>query len=134
MDKMKLRMTVTVLSALSLSACASHTGRYAPACIAYSGSHVTLNGDSFLWERFTDQVRVDDEGNVLEPYPDFPKRGSYSIDGQTLVMRSEGGATMDNMYLHRANGGYLLLTADDQHRWEKTGQYADCVLTLETVE
>lgn len=119
---------IMLLGAATLAACASHEGRYAPACLAYTGSEILLEDGSFVWERYTDEARIDAAGNPIEPFPDFPKRGRYTVDGQTVVMTSETGQPVATMYLHRADEGYRLLTAAEQQAWESTGEYPDCVL------
>lgn len=126
---MNARITATV-AAMLLAGCASYEGRYAPGCLAHAGSYVTLDSGTYVWERFTDQVNVDSDGNVIEPFPDYPKRGNYRLDGQILVMESDSGQPMENMYLHRDGDRRLLLTAEQYSAWRKTGSYADCVLTL----
>lgn len=127
---MKVRNTSAVLTILLLAGCASHEGKYSPNCVAYAGSTVSLDGETFVWDRFTDQVRVDDNGNIIDGFPDYPKRGSYRIDGQTVYMESDSGQSMDNMYLHQSDATYLLLTAEENMSWQQTGEYGDCVLTL----
>jgi hypothetical protein len=37
---------------------------------------------------------------------------------------------MENMYLHRYDDGYYLLTAEQFETWEKTGEYPECALML----
>lgn len=120
---------VTVLTGFLLAGCASHEGEYSPGCIAYAGSTISLDDSRFVWERFTDQVRVDEHGQVVDPFPGYPKRGTYTIDGQTVYLASNGGQALDRLYLHERDGTYLLLTADENASWQQTGNYPDCVLT-----
>ena len=121
---------VTVLAGFIVAGCASHEGEYSPGCIAYAGSTITLDGGRFVWERFTDQVKVDEEGRVVDPFPGYPKRGTYTIDGQTVYLASNNGTTLDTFYLHERDGAHLLLTAEENASWQQTGRYSDCVLTL----
>ncbi len=113
-----------------LSGCLSHEGTYLPGCIAYAGSKITLGDGAFVWEKFTDAVVVDDEGEVVNQFPGYPMRGRYRVEEQTVYLESNSGDPLQVMYLHRYEDSYLLLTADEFAAWEKTGNYADCTLQL----
>jgi hypothetical protein len=127
---MKPHLIATALLAALLCGCASHEGTYSPGCIAYAGSTVTLSDGQFVWEKFTDEVVVDDDGEIVNQFPGYPLRGSYRIDGQSVYMHSDTGEPMRKMYLHRHDAHNYLLTADELAKWEKTGDYADCTLQL----
>ncbi|MFQ6007007.1 MAG: hypothetical protein ACE5OQ_16075 [Woeseia sp.] len=118
------------LAACLLVGCVSHEGTYSPSCIAYAGSNIELGDGEFLWEKFTDQVIVDDDGNVVDQFPGYPMRGTYRVEGVTVHMESASGDPMQDMYLHRHDGSYYLLTADQNTSWENTGEYAECALAL----
>lgn len=120
----------TALIAALLFGCVSYEGTYSPDCIAYAGSNVELSGGQFVWEKFTDQVIVDHDGNVVNQFPGYPMRGTYRIDGQAVYMESATGESMENMYLHRRDDRYYLLTAGQFEALEKTGEHADCALML----
>ena len=124
------RIPATATLLFLLAGCASHHGNYAPGCTAFAGDTVSLAGDEFVWQRFTDQVKVDANGNVIDANPDYPKRGSYTLDGEMLRLRSESGENMENLYLRRIDGNYRLMTAEQNGTWERTGSYDQCVLTL----
>ncbi len=130
-DSMNSQFSKICMLSLLVSGCTSSEGTYSPGCIAFEGSSIQLQSGRFAWEKFSDQVLVDDEGNVVNQFPDYPKRGTYRIDGQTVFFATEAGTSMENMFLHRDGDQYLLLTADQLRAWEETGKYADCVLTLE---
>ena len=127
---MKLAQAGSLLGAIALlSACAPHAGRYAPDCTAFAGSVVSLDGSSFVWERFTDEVRIDDSGNKIEPYPDYPKRGTYRKEGSALYLEADNGDPVATFYLHKDAESYRLLTVEEHNAWEQSGEYARCVLT-----
>ena len=111
--------------------CVSHEGTYSPDCIAYAGSNISLHDGQFVWEKFTDEVVVDDAGEVVNQFPGFPMRGSYRIEGQTVYMESDGGESLEHMYLQRRDTRQYLLTAEQFEAWEKTGKDADCALMLD---
>jgi len=117
--------------AVMISGCVSHEGTYSPDCIAYAGSNISLSDGQFVWEKFTDEVIVDDDGEIVNQFPGYPMRGSYRIEGQTVYMESDAGEPIDKMYLHRRDNRQYLLSADQFEAWEDTGMYADCALMLD---
>ena len=127
---MDRRFLLATLTTALLSGCVSHEGNYSPDCIAYAGSNISLSDGQFFWEKFTDQVVVDDNGEIVNQFPGYPMRGAYRIDEQMLYMDSAAGESMENMYLHRHDDHYYLLNAEQFEAWEKTGEYAECALTL----
>ncbi len=128
---MNPRIISTTLTAALLVGCVSHEGTYSPGCIAYAGSTISLSDGQFVWEKFTDSVVVDDDGEIINQFPGFPMRGRYRIDGQTLYMESNDGDSLEEMYLHRRDNRQYLLTAEQFEAWETTGKHADCALLLD---
>lgn len=124
------RHSITVIVTCLLTACASHEGIYSPACAAYAGSNIELRNDQFTWEKFTDSVVVDDEGEIINQFPDYPMQGSYRIDGQTVIMETAAGEALANLYLHQDGERRYLLTAEQNEAWKQTGEYSDCPLVL----
>lgn len=127
---MNARHTSIVLFATVLAACVSHEGVYAPACMAYTGDRIELRNDRFAWERFTDSVVVDDNGNVVNQFPGYPIHGNYSLDGQAVIMKTAAGESIPSMYLHQHGERTYLLTAAEHEAVERTGEYAECALVL----
>ena len=121
----------TVLAAGLVAGCVSHDGTYAPSCIAYAGSEITLTDGRFVWEKFTDEVIVNDDGEVADRFPGYPLKGTYRINGQIVVMTSADGEAMENMYLHRRDADSYLYTAEQFEHWKKTGEHAECALVLD---
>jgi hypothetical protein len=117
---------VTVL----LSGCVSHDGTYLPGCAAYAGNRITLDQGSFVWEKFTDAVVVDDDGNVVDQFPGYPLEGSYRIDGQMVQMEARSGEPLETMYLQNAGEQRYLLTAEEFAFWQQYGTRDDCALQL----
>lgn len=127
---MRRHLALIALLAAPLSGCVSHEGIYSPGCIAYAGSRITLGDGRFVWEKFTDEVVVNDDGETVNQFPDYPLRGSYRMDGKSVQMVSAEGEAMQIMYLHRHDANRYLLTAEEHAAWEKTGTYAKCTLQL----
>ena len=127
---MNPRIITTALIASVSFGCATHEGTYSPGCMAYAGSTISLNDGQFTWEKFTDEVTVDDGGEVINPFPGYPLHGSYRIEGQTVYMESDAGEVMDNLYLREHDRRYYLLTSKQREVAEKTGNFDECALTL----
>ena len=127
---MTFRVTSALVTAVLLVACVSHEGTYSPDCIAYAGSNISLNDGQFVWEKFTDAVVVDEDGNIVNQFPGYPMRGSYRIEGQIVHMKSDAGDAMQEMYLHTQDKRQYLLTAEQFEAWQKSGEHADCALML----
>ena len=128
---MRIRL-ITLLAFLTLlSACKEVDGVYMPDCVAFEGSRITLSGGEFIWERFTDQVIVDDDGNVINQFPDYPKVGTYRVKGQDLELNFNNGDRVEKLQIHERYGRLSLLTADEVAEWQRSGRYAQCVLTRE---
>lgn len=124
------RHSITVLIACLLTACVSHEGIYSPGCAAYAGSNIELQNGRFIWEKFTDSVVVDDEGEIVNQFPGYPMQGGYRIDEQAVIMETAAGEALANMYLHQRGERRYLLTAEQNEAWKKTGEYSDCLLVL----
>ncbi len=127
---MRSTLTTIALTAALLTGCVSHDGTYAPSCTAFAGSEITLSDGSFVWEKFTDEVVVNDDGEAVDRFPGYPLRGSYRINGQTVRMTTGDGSAMDNMYLHRHEGNWYLYTAEQFEQWQATEAHDDCALVL----
>ena len=125
---MNVRHLTVLMGAGCLVACAPYEGKYEPGCTAYAGSVVSLEGSDFVWEKFTDQVRIDEEGKVIDAYPDYPKQGSYRKSGSTLYLETTDGEAVATMYLHKYGESYLLLTVEEHEAWERSGEYGACAL------
>lgn len=113
-----------------LSGCAQYEGQYLPACTAFAGNKILLDGGHFVWEKFTDQVLVDDDGKVVDQFPGYPLEGTYQIDGKTVYMSSDNGESVARMTLHTREDNHFLLTAEQFVAFEQTGTFPTCSLVL----
>ena len=128
---MGTRTISTSLIAVLLFGCVSHEGTYSPDCIAFSGSNISLSDKQFVWEKFTDSIVVDEDGEVVNQFPGFPLKGSYRIDGHKLHMEPDIGVSVEDMYFHRHENRQYLLTAEQFEAWQESGTYAGCALMLD---
>jgi len=117
-----------------LAACASCAtdadvaGMYAPSCVAFEGSTIELTDQRFTWDKFTDEVTVDAAGGEVDPFPGFPVRGTYTIEGDELRLRTDVGELAAVLHLVRRPGQVYLLTAEEFEAWQKGGAVPNCAL------
>jgi len=111
-----------------LASCASHEGNYSPACAAFAGDRIELLQGKFTWEKFTDSVVVDADGDVINQFPGYPMSGSYRIDGPRVSMESGSGEVQADMYLLQQEGRRYLLTGEQYEAWGRDGRLAECAL------
>ena len=128
---MMLRNLLLVGCALILSGCTSYEGHYAPSCIAYAGSEIQLEDDRYVWTKFTDQVEIDEDGNKIDPFPGFPRRGEYEKEGYEITLLGSGGAAVHTLFLFRFEGDIYLYTAEETAAYESTGERPVCPLQLQ---
>ncbi len=128
---MKIRLVLTALVSILLFGCKSYDGTYSPSCVAFAGNKISLNNGEFVWEKFTDMVVLDDDGNSINQFPGYPMQGTYRIEGQTVIMESAAGEKIQNMYLQMSNESLHLLTADELKSLGETGEYPYCSLVLD---
>ena len=122
-----VRLLAVVLVMSSVMGCRAIEGDFSPGCAVYAGDRVSLHDGRFSWDRFTDARRVDTDGQPVDPFPDFPKTGSYTLSGNRVDLES-GGEVIASWYLHEDGDRLLLLSADQQAAWEASGQYPECPL------
>jgi len=113
-----------------LAGCAGNSGTYAPDCVAFEGDTIELADGKFMLDKFTDQVEVDESGNVRDPFPGYPMRGTYRFDGHVLHLQSDSGTTLPDLYLVKRDGHKNLLTSKQFDVWKTDQTMDDCVLTL----
>ena len=116
--------------AMLMWGCVSWEGTYAPACTAYAGSRIELAGGRFEWDRYTDQVVIGDDGKPVDPFPGYPLRGSYRIEGRTVLMTTADGEALAPMHLLRDAGTVFLYTAAEFDAFLANGERASCPLAL----
>ena len=127
---MSVRNTMTALIAVLLFGCASHDGTYSPGCIVFAGDTISLRDGQFAWDKFTDSIELDDEGNAINQFPGYPMQGSYRIDGKVLMMEPASGEALEDMYIQQHDGRHYLLTGSQFETRENTGEHDNCALLL----
>ena len=128
---MQSRIFIITLMAIFLFSCKPYEGNYSPDCVAFEGNKVELSEGRFLWEKFTDQVFVNDDGEIVNSFPGYPMEGAFRIDGQSVYLKSDTGASVQTMVLHERNKHHYLLTAEQFAELESSGTFPGCALVLD---
>lgn len=116
--------------ALLLGACASHEGLYEPTCIAFEGDRIELLDGRFEWQRFTDQRSIDKDGNIVNPFPGFPKTGTYTLESGKLELVSADNERLDDWFMVKKDDRYYLLTAKQHATLVNSDKLHECALGL----
>lgn len=130
---MKTTAVLLLASMGAFAGCASGpdvTGTYGPSCVAFEGNTIELTDSRFTWDKFTDEVTVDDDGNTVDPFPGFPVRGTYAVRDDVLSLTTDVGELAAELHLVQRPGEMYLLTAPEFEAWERDGQVPECALML----
>lgn len=106
------------------------TGTYSPSCVAFEGNTIELSDSRFTWDKFTDEVTVDDAGNEVDPFPGFPVRGTYTVEGDVVSLTTDVGELAAELHLVRRPGQVYLLTTREFEAWQRDGAVPNCALLL----
>ena len=130
---MKSKALALVSSLAVTAGCAADmkiAGTYNPSCVAFEGNTIELSDSRFTWDKFTDEVTIDDSGNKVDPFPGFPVRGTYVVDDDVVRLTTDVGELAGEMHLVRRPGQVYLLTAAEFDAWERDGAVPACALLL----
>ena len=111
-----------------LGACSSIDGLYAPACVAYEGDEIQLLEGRFTWRRFTDERKVDEQGQPVDPFPGYPKQGSYEYRDPVVILSPDSDPENAGFFLLEEKRGVFLLTGAEKQRYDIDGQIPECAL------
>lgn len=123
------RLGFACLLPLIAAGCDDFDGEYLPDCAAHAGDRVTIEGTRFSWDRFTDAVRVDDDGNRIDAFPNYPKSGSISAADGKMRFVDDAGEEIAMRHVVVRDGVIALLTEAEHGQWETTGNWPDCPLS-----
>ena len=124
------RRSAAALLFTLLAGCTSIDGTYTPGCLSHAGNSITLKDGRFVWDKFTDQVLVNDREEVVDQFPGYPVRGRYRMEGDTLYFDSYTGETLPKMHLRRDGEKPLLLTEEQLKGWPHDRNLTRCALIL----
>ena len=130
---MKTKVAVFITSLACSAGCTTGgvvTGTYVPSCVAFEGNTIELQDSRFTWDKFTDEVTVDDAGNAVDPFPGFPVRGSYTVEDDVVSLVTDVGELAAELHLVRRPGQIYLLTDAEFDAWQKDRTVPNCALLL----
>lgn len=104
-------------------------GEFGPSCIAFAGDRVTFANGRFEWDRFTDERRVDDDGNMLDPFPDYPRHGDFRVERNRVEFVPDDGERLAPRYLLERDGTLYLLERAQYEKVLAGGSLPDCALS-----
>ena len=117
-----------LLAALLCSACADLNGVFEPDCIAMEGDRFVFAGSAFEWHKFTDERRIDADGNVIDPFPGYPLKGTVVLRGSTVELTTAAGDRLDDHFLLERKDSFYLLTRDQHAAVSAGGDLPVCAL------
>lgn len=126
----KIQSIILLAAVGTLAACNADEGVFLPDCIAYAGDSIELRDGRYEWDKFTDAVEVDDAGNVRDPFPDYPRAGTYEVDGARVILTGDDGAVQARMTLVELDGRPYLLTEKEFSAWQASREMPNCALVL----
>ncbi|HSM30164.1 MAG TPA: hypothetical protein VK854_05635 [Woeseiaceae bacterium] len=130
---MKMNAAVCLTWLACVAGCATNdgvVGTYAPSCVAFEGNTIELADSRFTWDKFTDEVTVDDAGNTVDPFPGFPVRGTYTVEGDVVRLVTDVGELAAELHFVRRPGQVYLLTDAEFDAWRNSGTVPKCALLL----
>ena len=134
MKRKELALACSLAIAAGCAADNNIVGTYQPSCVAFEGNTIELAEGRFTWDKFTDQVSVDETGNEIDPFPGFPVRGTYLVEDDMVRLTTDVGDLAGEMHLVRRPGQVYLLTAEEFGSWQRDGEVPGCALLLGSAE
>lgn len=123
-----------LLAAGCLAGCKAVDGSYYPDCVAFAGDVIELRGGRFSWDKFTDERRIDEQGQPVDPFPEYPKHGAYDVAGETIRLSFDGEGSTETFHIGERQGRVVLLTPAAYSEWQASGEFPQCVLTREELD
>lgn len=59
--------------------CAAVDGVYEPGCMSHAGDRIVLERGRYSWKKYTDEIRLDESGRRIDPFPGFPVSRSTAV-------------------------------------------------------
>ncbi len=131
-----INIPAIALTASLIAACASVTqsgevarnGKYAPGCMAMAGDTIELDDGRFVWDKFTDAVKLGADGKKEDAYPAHPMHGNYEVSGNKLVLKPDAGGVTSVFYLVNEGGDHYVLNVVQHSQWLTAGTIPACAL------
>lgn len=79
-------------------------------------------------------MRIDEDGNRVDPYPEYPRKGRVESSGSTLRFVGDDGELIGEFIGYRVDGQRFLLT-EQEHSAVRAGESVpDCALVQSASE
>jgi hypothetical protein len=122
-------LLIQLIAGSLLAACTELEASFEPACAALEGDRIVLADRRFEWDHFTDQIRIGPDDLPVDPFPDYPKRGSYRIDRGRVELTTAAGERLPDWYLVESDERLWLLAADEHAAWLAGAGLPTCALS-----
>lgn len=96
--------------------------------MAFEGDRLEFSGGRFVWDRFTDERRIDAAGREIDPFPDFPKTGRVQARAGRVRFYPDSGDPIDTHYLLKRGSQTYLLTRGQRRNVMSGAAIPDCAL------
>lgn len=126
----RIKISLLLAAAAGLAACKSVEGVYLPDCVAYAGDSIELRDGRFEWDKFSDEVIVGDNGEVVDQFPQYPLSGSYRVDAGAVEFSADNGTALPGMHLVTMENRLFLLTETQAKAWRERSEWPACALVL----
>ena len=125
-------LSTILLTAALMAACSNGIdGTYEPACIAHAGDRIVLREGRFEWHKFTDEVRLDEAGERIDPFPGYPKSGRFELGRyDQVVFHADDGSELEDRYPHQYRKRLYLLSYDENEAVLDGEDMPNCALRL----
>jgi len=94
---------------------------------------LTLAGSRFEWQRFTDERIVNESGEVVPPFPGFPKSGTYRVTEEKLQLVTDDNVRLEDWFTVDHAGHRYLLDAKQHNAFLDNGKLPECALRFTAV-
>ena len=122
------RRIAILLAALVCAACDDFAGVFEPDCMALEGDRFVFTGRTFEWHKFTDERRIGADGELVDPFPGYPLKGTFVLQGTTVELTTAAGNRLDDHFLIERGDSLYLLTREQHAAVTEGGDLPTCVL------
>ena len=92
------------------------------------GDRFVFSGGTFEWHKFTDERRIGADGELVDPFPGYPLKGSFVLQGPTVELTTAAGDRLEDHFLHERGDSLFLLTREQHATVTAGGEMPACVL------